>query len=357
MRSITATGPVTIDRKYVLKDRLGKGGTAEVWRAQHLLGNFPCAVKIMFMQRQSFDLCGDEFRLLSMIYHPNVVRTFDMGFIAETDQAYLSMELISGRSWEDFREDAPTPTQAIGWLRQLVSVLSYLHAAGTRVVHKDIKPANIVVEHARAVLIDFNIAGSLSPDFGTPAYKCPLVEQQRAWSAYADVWALALSFYELTTGAEVFADRTSFGVQLDHQRRVAVPDIVFEAVKLIIAGGGQDVPPDRYSELFGLGRLPVAHRPIPDAVLAAFRVTSRNQTFLLRSLFDSLDPRVAVSKSVLVRSALRNAGLPGSAAVISRLLAVFTELKARGVVEYAGKGGSKARLTEAFTDAVRAAAE
>ena len=120
-RSVTATGPVVVGGHYKLTKPIGTGGTAEVWAAQHTIGQFPCAVKIMHMTRHAFDLCREEFKLLSLVYHPNIVRTFDMGFIDDTDQAYLSMEYISGDSWEELKTKTVSRTDVMGWLKQVVS--------------------------------------------------------------------------------------------------------------------------------------------------------------------------------------------------------------------------------------------
>ena len=122
-RSITATGPVVVGGHYQLTREIGTGGTAEVWVAQHTLGRFPCAVKMMHMTRNAFKLCREEFRILSQVYHPNIVRTFDMGFIDDTDQAYLSMEYVSGKPWDKLQTQTVPAIDAVRWLRQMVSVL------------------------------------------------------------------------------------------------------------------------------------------------------------------------------------------------------------------------------------------
>ena len=354
MRSITEIGGFVIDGKYKLAEEIGRGGTAEVWRAEHILGRFPCAVKVMHMTRQDFELCQKEFSLLSQIYHPNIVRTFDMGFIDDTDQAYLSMEYIRGESWEALKTEQPSANAAVTWLSQIVSVLAYLHDPRVRVVHKDVKPGNIVVSGDRAVLIDFNISTAGRHDWGTPEYKCPLVVQQQQWSAYADVWALALSFYELITGTDVFDVETCFSVTLDHPPKVKVADRLLAGVTAIIGGGGQDTPPEGYRELFGLPDRASRGDTLPQALIDEFRVTSKNQQFLCLAMLSRDKPDGPVSKNVIVTEALRAANLPAGRVACEKLRAVFSQLKARGVVEYSGKRSAKARLTDDFIAAFHA---
>ena len=364
-RYVTETGfvaepGVVINDRYELVEPIGRGATAHVWSARHKYGRFTCAVKFMNCDRSAYKLGLDEFRLLSLVYHPNIVRTFDMGEIPGVYQAYITMEYVNGTSLAEYigGEEPASAQEVVLWLKQMVDVLGYLHSPQCNLIHKDIKPANIVVEHGRAVLIDFNISAAGTHLQGTRAYKCPTVTTEMRWSTYADIWALAVTFYEVLTSRRLFKGETSFDVGLDGACPTGCPPPTFDALRNIIHGAGRDAEPDGYHQLFSLIEVDRALRDLPNEVLERYNLTSLNQRFLALALANVVDRRKPRSKDVIIRTALHAAKRPASAGAMKKLKPVFSQLKSRGVVEYRGK--NKAVLTEAFVtaldDAVRSSA-
>lgn len=351
---------VVLNGEFEILEYVGKGGTARVWRARHLLGRFDVAVKLLNATRRDFDLGREEFHRLSLLHHPNVVRTFGMSMVDGHDQAFITMEFIDGPTVDELTgSDSDLDSgDVVSWLVQMVDVLKYLHSM--RVFHKDIKPNNIVIDSSRieprAVLIDFNIS-HLGPEFGTPAYKCPTVGAASGWTWFADVWALALTFYEVLTKREVFAEKTAFDVALADPCPTSFPAGTFSALKMIIRGEGDDSSaPADYRGLFGLPSRASVNPILPAAVAEEYGITSRNQQFLTEAMLRR-DPSTPRSKDVIVRSALHAANRPAGADMMRKLRAVFSQLKAREVVEYFGKGSKKARLTERFLGAIERAGE
>lgn len=363
-RYVTKTGFVAepgavIDGRYELRERIGVGGTATVWSAMHTLGRFPCVVKFMNRTRGAYELGLDEFRLLSNVYHPNIVRTFAIGVLEGHDHIYISMELLDGTTLIPYVEKKlkPDPSKVLGWLQELVSVLAYIHGPELRIIHKDIKPANIMVGPAGSKLIDFNISEAGSFQQGTAPYKCPSVESDMRWTNFADLWALAVTFYEVLTQHELFQEKTTFDVGLDRACPPGFPPRTFEALKAVILGRGRDVEdPARYHELFATDEHSKRWTEIPEAIATTFNITSRNQHFLTLGMMNQPDPRSLRSKSALSREALHGAGLPAGAETVKKLRAVYSQLKSRGVVEYGHKADRSARLTEEFFDALEATA-
>ena len=352
-RYTTETGFVAeagtiVDRKYRLIEYIGEGGTATVWKAHHLYGEFPCVVKFMNADRAAFNAAKNEFKLLSSLFHPNIVRTYEMGELRDHNQAYISMEFLDGVPLSRFvtrKAAPPVPSVLHTWLSEMVAVLAYIHPHG--LLHKDIKPANIMGGAYRATLIDFNISVQGTVAMGTRAYKCPTVDQEQRWSRFADVWALAVSFYEVLVGRFLWEHDPTFSVDLSKDICPdGFPAQTFAALQEVIRGqAGRDAEPEDYRSLFRLESRRKVWTELPKEVVEEFSITSRNQRFLTLAMLNQADPTRPTSKNVIVANALRNAGLPAAASQVEKLRRVFSQLKSRAVVQYAGKGGKKAVLT------------
>ena len=198
--------------RYRLEGLLGAGGMADVHRALDLRLNRPVAVKLF---RPGTDPDGErrfaeEARTLAGLRHPGLVAVHD--YAVERGRADLVMELVDGPTLaqELTREpyDAESATR-VGL--ELARVLAYVHGEG--VVHRDVKPSNVLVDHdGRMRLADFGIARlagssgmtSADLDVGTPAYLAP--EQVRGEPAGppADVYALGLLLLEALSGRKVY---------------------------------------------------------------------------------------------------------------------------------------------------------
>src|SRR5687768_2579559 len=135
--------------RYVLQKRLGVGGMGEVWLATDSLLNRPVAVK--FLQatedKRYKDLFLSEARTLASLQHPNITLIYDAVFDDEENRFYIMMEYVEGKSLSELikETDGPLPLEtileiAIGVLR----ALQYAHSKG--LVHRDIKPDNIIIE-------------------------------------------------------------------------------------------------------------------------------------------------------------------------------------------------------------------
>ena len=358
-----------INERYQLLEKIGRGGSARVWRACHQHGHFDLALK--FLDPSWSHLGEDEFRLLTELYHPHIVRIMDMGPILSatgvmslpsTPQLFLTMELVSGSTFIQLLEDPNeefTGAEALAWLRQMVDVLQYLH--GMRVKHRDIKPGNLMVDRQRldprAVLIDFNISELDDPMAGTVAYKCPLVELE-GWSNFADRWALAVSFYELLTREFLFENVSDFGVSLEGAPPSGFPHRTFDALKRIIRGGNavKNVDLDDYHDAFGLPKPRQTLRDLPAEVREQWKITSKNQLVMVLQLLNQPDRTAARSRTAVAREALRERNRPARAAVLQSLANAAYDLKKKGIVEYRGSAKKKKiALTEAFARDVEAA--
>jgi len=339
-----------IDKKYELIKPIGSGASCTVWEAKNLYGDYKCAIKFLNSDRAAFENGKDEFGLLNQIYHPNIIRTFDMDEINGTHQAYMSMELMNGKSFDQVikNKDAIPGKKIYKWLFELVSALKYLKKM--RIIHKDIKPGNIMFEGDRCVLIDFNISLTASHTFGTLAYKAPSVDQDMRWTYNADAWALAVSFYEVLALEYVFDTSTSYDAAvLDVKCPAGFPENTFERLKAIINGEGRDGDIDDLYEFFGV-REDIKRSEIPSALAEKFDITSKNQHFVTLHFIGLPDPTMPKSKIVVLKDALHDAGLSAAAKTLDTLKGVLSQLKGKGVLEYSGKGNKKIMMAKAFMD-------
>src|SRR6201993_1147551 len=140
-------GTQVLGGRYVLREVLGTGGMATVWRATDEVLGREVAVKVLSPQFAADTGCVARFereaRHAARLSHPRLVTVFDCGI--DNGTAFIVMELVAGRTLRQVLDDAGIlpPGQAVGIAAAVCEGLEVAHAAG--LVHRDIKPANIVV--------------------------------------------------------------------------------------------------------------------------------------------------------------------------------------------------------------------
>jgi uncharacterized membrane protein len=201
-----------------------------------------------------------ETRLAGVLHHPGVVGVFDAG--RQDNLAYIVMEFIDGQTLEAMVRSTPRPELAIllDVCRQAAGVLDYAHAHG--VIHRDVKPTNLLVQHDGAVKIcDFGIAKVMqSTEFtltqtgmavGTPEFMSPEQVLGQPLDGRSDQWSLAVVAYELVTGVrpfradsytQVMARIMTLDPEPASQHNPALP----KAVDTVFAKALSKKPPDRF---------------------------------------------------------------------------------------------------------------
>jgi serine/threonine-protein kinase len=207
---------------YRLLERVGEGGTATVYRAEHQERG-SCAVKILRQRSRSDPVAVKRFLreagFGSRVEHPNVVRTYDYG---EADGLYyLALEWAEGEPLADYakREGPLDPARVARIIEQLAGALAAAHAVG--IIHRDLKPENIIYDAkaGTARLLDFGIARDAQDDpaerltrtgffVGSLNYVAPEALSGALVGEAADIYSLATIAYYLLTGEHPHGGRS-----------------------------------------------------------------------------------------------------------------------------------------------------
>lgn len=217
----------TIGGRYKIKSHLGTGGMATVYLAQDLILERLVAVKVL---RFDFHTNQDAMRRFqreaqsaTQLVHPNIVGVYDVG--EEQGTHYIVMEYVKGTDLKEYiRQRGPLPPrEAVRIMTQIVSAISMAHQ--NRIIHRDIKPQNILIdEEGNVKITDFGIAIALSETsltqtntlLGSVHYLSP--EQARGGMATirSDIYALGIVLYELLVGEVPFEGESAVSIALKH---------------------------------------------------------------------------------------------------------------------------------------------
>lgn len=208
--------------RYAIEAPISQGAMGAVYRATNRVSGQPVAVKRLLDTRHAarFEI---EARLLSQLKHPRVVEVLDH-FQDQEGVYHLVMELVEGKDLGAMVDEHGGPglpiEQVVDYGRQACEALQYVH--DQRIVHRDVKPQNLICGAEGVVLVDFGVARELGGSesgtvgVGTPRYMAPEVFAGGAVSARADVFGLAATMWTLITGAPpVYGDPTQLAREFD----------------------------------------------------------------------------------------------------------------------------------------------
>jgi serine/threonine protein kinase/tetratricopeptide (TPR) repeat protein len=328
---------------YELRERLGRGGMAEVYKAYQSGMDRFVAVKVMLGHLASDESFIERFKreaqAVGRLRHPHIVQIFDFGI--ENDVYFMAMEFIQGRTLKDYmHQHKRLPVQdALFIMRQLADGLDYAHKAG--MIHRDLKPANVMFineDKKEVVVTDFGIARIMGAAgltgtgmaVGTPAYMSPEAGRGEQTDERADIYALGIMLYEMATGQTPYDADTPLAVIMKHinaplPTRKDFGDIIPESVERLVLKCLAKDPADRYASS---GEF----RDAIDKVISDFRheaVTkpvdvSHDDKATMMAKADKATETIPSSKpKTEAKSQSSNQGMMVAAVVVVLLIAVF----------------------------------
>jgi serine/threonine protein kinase len=363
--------------RFRMVRQLGRGAQGAVWLAHDPQLRRDVAIKTLTLERsrepERVRALLDEAVMVSRLSHPNIVTLFDAG--QDAGRPYLVFEYVQGSTLAALLREQRRlpPARAANIAVQVLRALDYAHRQG--VVHRDVKPANIMVaDEDTARVMDFGIAALLSgqdPEdagfHGTPAYMAPEYAATRTFTARSDVFAAGMVLYEMLTGEPAVSGRTVFELlyKLAHEpfpapsRRCAEVDDRLEAV--VMRALAKD-PAERYESAEQMvAALEAWMRP--DGAGARAETGSGTLEFLLRRMRHKSDfPALATTISAVNKAATseREAVSGLSSSILKDFALTHKLLRLVNTAHFGQFGGTISTISRAIMvlgfDQVRSAA-
>src|SRR5258707_640449 len=218
--------------RYRLKQRLGRGGMAEVYLASDERMQREVAVKIVSSNQTEFaERFSREAQAMGNLHHDHLLPAYDVG--EQESWHYLVMPYIARGTLGDYLKSTQKPLDlayAGELLEQMATGLQYAHQRG--LIHRDIKPSNILLRDEHYVyLADFGLARALEGGgdltqtgtlLGTPEYMAPELAEGPA-NKSGDIYALAIVLYQMITGRVPFRGDTAISIFLKQMHEIPLP--------------------------------------------------------------------------------------------------------------------------------------
>jgi WD40 repeat protein/serine/threonine protein kinase len=217
--------------KYQVKEFLGQGAMADVYRAFHPMLERDVAIKVIhshLAQDPDFvERFRSEAKTIAALRHPGIVQVYD--FEVRDDALFMVMEYVPGETLSQFlaaihREgNRLTLPRVLNLFQPILQAVAYAHHQG--IVHRDLKPANVLLNpQGHPILADFGLSKIIKAEqlaesdviIGTPAYMSPEQGSGQPGDERSDIYSLGIMLYEMTTGIPPFCDGSPISIILKH---------------------------------------------------------------------------------------------------------------------------------------------
>ena len=259
-----------INDRYKILELIGGGGMSHVYLAEDMILNREVAVKVL---RYDFSNEAELHRRFqrealaaTTLAHPNIVSIYDVG--DDGDYHFIVMEYIEGKTLKQYiQQFSPiSPAKAVQIMSQLTSAIAHAHEH--QIVHRDIKPQNILMDQQGNVKVtDFGIATTLSATsytktnsvIGTVHYLSPEQARGGIASHKSDIYALGIVLYELLTGELPFSGESAVSIALKHLQSEtpsvrAVNASIPQSVENVVIRATAKDPRHRYNNVSEMGQ-------------------------------------------------------------------------------------------------------
>ena len=250
-----------ISRRFRVEEVIGRGGMAIVYRALDLKNHQTVALKVLREEYEEDPEYQERFKreaeVCRKLNHPNVVNMIDSGRVGGV--SYIAMEYVDGQTLKEIivSKGSLDQEEAVRCTLQILSALSHAHQRG--VVHRDMKPQNVLVSRSGQVkLSDFGIAGladtkTLTSDgnvMGSVHYFSPEQAKGMKATVASDLYSVGVMLYEMLTGHVPFEGETAVSVAMMHLMETPKPveqeADVCKAVQMIVSRALEKRPQERY---------------------------------------------------------------------------------------------------------------
>jgi len=231
--SVSLSTPRTYAGRYTIRELVGEGSFSRTYAATDQVLQRQVALKLLrweFAQDPAYATRFDrEARAAARISHPNVIPVYDFG--SEAGLPFIVMQFVDGPSLKEYvRDEGPlTIEEALDFARQILDGLGAIHTQ--QIVHRDVKPQNVMLDGKIAKLTDFGVAAlpvehgltQTGMTVGTAAYMAPEQASGESVSAQADLYAVGVILYELLTGQLPFKGENPVQVMYRHVSEIPRP--------------------------------------------------------------------------------------------------------------------------------------
>ena len=223
-----------LDGRYEITELIGVGGMADVYKATDTMENRVVAVKILkpeYSENEEFlRRFRNESKAIAVLSHPNIVKIYDVGFTDEIQ--FIVMEYIDGITLKELLEQQGVLRwkDALKFVSQILKALQHAHDKG--IVHRDIKPQNIMLfPDGNIKVMDFGIArfsridGKTLSDktIGSVHYISPEQAKGEMTDERSDIYSVGVMLYEMLTGRKPFDGDTPIAIAVKHMQETAIP--------------------------------------------------------------------------------------------------------------------------------------
>ncbi|MBE6608855.1 MAG: Stk1 family PASTA domain-containing Ser/Thr kinase, partial [Ruminococcaceae bacterium] len=283
-----------IDDRYEIKEILGIGGMAVVFRAYDKRDERDIAIKILkeeaLSDENAFECFDSESRAISMLSHPNIRKIYDISMTGE--YKYLTMEYLDGPTLKSYvkSKGSLSHEEALDFITQILDALDHTHSKG--IVHRDIKPQNVIVVSDNTIkLTDFGIAKQYDPHVtepddkgvGTVYYISPEQARGQNIDARGDIYSVGIMLYELICGKLPFTSDNPMEVAYmqinDEPQKPSEITALPKGLEQIILHAIEKDPDERFSDAGQMLAAVKRFRETPDAIFDFVSVPADSRFF------------------------------------------------------------------------------